>query len=84
MVITTIAKIYSMFLLVRILSSSLQICLSVLYTAARYRCDPGILDHYEEAYFGETAEREIIRQRKEQSGESVNEAEELEKVIYTV
>ncbi|XP_048754124.2 polycystic kidney disease protein 1-like 1 isoform X3 [Ostrea edulis] len=58
-----------------------MICLSVLYTAARYRCDPGILDHYEEAYFGETAEREIIRQRKEQSGESVNEAEELEKAV---
>ena len=58
----------------------LQIFLAVLYTTVRYQCDPSILDHHEESYFGENAEREIFRRKKEQSYESWSEAEELDKV----
>lgn len=53
-----------------------------MYTTIRYRCDPSILDHYEESYFGENAEREIFRRKKEQSYESWSESEELDKVIF--
>lgn len=60
----------------------LQILVGVLYTTVRYRCDPSILDHYDESYFGENAEREIFRRKKEQSCESWSEAEELDKVIF--
>ncbi|XP_061185531.1 polycystin-1-like protein 1 [Saccostrea echinata] len=54
---------------------------AVLYTAVRYRCEPTTLDHYEESFFGETAEKEILRRKKEQSCENGSEAEELEKAV---